>query len=197
MAFEFAAKSEISGDYYEFGSYEGFSLINAFYSSSHYGFANKYYIFDSFEGLPELEDGEMLEGYNVFEKGQYSCSEDRLKDILTQSGVVLDDFHFIKGFYSASLKDENNMALTSNSDIAIAHIDCDLESSARDVLQFIEGKLQDGAVLLFDDWFCFKGRSDKGVKKAFLDWQQNSKWQCTEYFCYSWAGICFIVSEKP
>lgn len=76
---------------------------------------------------------------------------------------------------------------------AVVHIDCDLYSSARDVLQFVEPHLVEGSLILFDDWFCYRGRRDKGVRGAFEKWLMTSGWAAEEYFRYDWPCICFIM----
>jgi hypothetical protein len=82
----------------------------------------------------------------------------------------------------------------SDSLVSIAHIDCDLYSSALDCLNFLDGRLADGAILLFDDWFCFRGHRDHGVRAALEVWSCGKKYDLIEYFSYSWAGKAFIVN---
>ena len=51
--------------------------------------------------------------------------------------------------------------------ISIALIDCDLYSSTALVLKFIRNMLMDKTILIFDDWNCFDGDSQKGQRRAF------------------------------
>ena len=73
------------------------------------------------------------------------------------------------------------------------HIDCDSYSPARDVLEFVEPHLVEGSLVLFDDWFCYRGRRDKGARGAFEAWLKTSGWSAEEYFRYDWPCICFIM----
>ena len=63
-AFEFAAHSNVSGDYLEFGVWKGRSFIRAFHTWKYILLNNRnlsgmnFYAFDSFEGLPEITSNE-------------------------------------------------------------------------------------------------------------------------------------------
>jgi len=200
-AFEFSIKSEVRGDYFEFGTYQGASLGNAIKSfdklKSRYNYEGEcqFYGFDSFEGLPELTSGDELESYEAFSGGQYTCSEDQVRQNVMSSvgpGVSLE---LIPGFYSKSLSDPKVLERFCDKKAAVVHIDCDLYSSAVDCLKFIDDKYSDGTLIMFDDWFCFRGRKDSGVQKAFYEWVSESDVVYSEYFRYAWSGICFILNR--
>ena len=44
------------------------------------------------------------------------------------------------------------------------HVDCDLHESAKEVLRFIEGMVQRGTILIFDDWHAYSGHEDENEK---------------------------------
>lgn len=65
---------------------------------------------------------------------------------------------------------------------AIVNIDCDLYESARVVLRFIESLLTEGTVLIFDDWYTFRGNPNLGEQRAFREWTATlTDWIFTEY----------------
>jgi len=200
-AFEFSIKSEVRGDYFEFGTYQGASLKNAIKSfsklSARYNYEGecRFYGFDSFEGLPDLTAGDELESYQVFEGGQYACGKDQVYDNVISSAGDGINLELIPGYYSDSLSDPRVIEKFSGMSAAVIHIDCDLYSSAADCLRFIEDKYTDGTLILFDDWFCFRGRKDAGVQKAFYEWVSKSGVVYSEYFRYAWSGICFILNK--
>ena len=202
LAFEFAVKSGIEGDYYEFGVYRGNSLINALrarqWVSKKFGRpgCTRLYAFDSFTGLPPLTDADKLDSYDVFEEGIYACSREEVEEELRKAGVPVNDVCFVPGFYDQSLKTGETRRLTQGSVAAIVHIDCDLYSSATECLAFLNRYIQDGTVLLFDDWFCYRGRPDRGVQHAFSEWLPGTGYIKSEYFRYSWAGIAFILNTQ-
>ena len=202
LAFEFAVKSGIEGDYYEFGVYRGNSLVNALRAreqvAARFGrlVCPRLYAFDSFAGLPPLTDADKLDGYDAFDEGTYACSQKEVEEELRKAGVSVHDLRFVPGFYDQSLKAADTLRLIQSSVAAIVHIDCDLYSSAADCLAFLNGCIQDGTVLLLDDWFCYRGRPDRGVRGAFNKWLPGTAYSGSEYFRYSWAGIAFILNTQ-
>lgn len=202
-AFEFIYKSETDGDYYEFGVFQGMSLGRAIRANTSWkkktgrNFVHQFFGFDSFEGLPQFTNQDNLDGYGVFQPGQFSdTSDDAVLAKIKQEGLSAANVKLIPGFFSESLSADSTRRILSDSRVAIAHIDCDLYSSATECLAFLDGRLADGAVLLFDDWYCYRGRPDCGVHKAFVEWQSCRPYYVSDYFSYSWAGRAFIVNLK-
>ena len=76
--------------------------------------------------------------------------------------------------------------------------DCDLYSSACDVFRYLHHILQDGTILIIDDWFSFKGNPTKGVQSAFNKWlisdNIKSKFIVNEYQRDDWKRNSFIVN---
>jgi hypothetical protein len=57
--------------------------------------------------------------------------------------------------------------------------------------------LQEGALILFDDWFNFRGSEAKGEQKAFWEYAQSQNcWKFIEYQTYATFGKSFIVQSK-
>ena len=200
-AFEFIYKSESDGDYYEFGVYQGVSLARAVRADMGWRkktgrcHVSRFFGFDSFEGFPPFAEADALEGYGVCQPGQFAnTSLDAVRAEIAREQMPIDAVTLIPGFFSQSLKSDTTRAALADSRVAIAHIDCDLYSSAQECLEFLDGRLIDGAVLLFDDWYCYRGRPDRGVRKAFVEWQASCAYLVSEYFGYSWAGRAFIVN---
>ena len=195
MSFTFLRKSGIRGHYYEFGCYQGLSLINASVVSSQMQFMpDQFYVFDSFKGLPALKGKDQLQDYDVFKEQQYSCSMEEVKQNLAKANAPLERYNFIEGFYDQSLSDPALLSKMGDSRASFVHIDCDLYSSAVPVLKFIENRIVDGSIVMFDDWFCYRGRPDRGVARAFNEWKESASYTFTEYFKYSWSGIAFICN---
>lgn len=200
-AFEFVYKSEVNGVFAEFGVYQGMSFSRALKVNETWQQKTKrnhivnFVGFDSFEGLPTFTKEDFLETYEVFKEGQFSeTSVDKVLELLKGEGCATENVHLIPGLFSETLEAPKTLDIFNNQKVAIAHIDCDLYSSAVDCLNFLETRFHDGAVLLFDDWFCYRGRSDRGVHKATLEWLAQSQFKVSEYFNYSWAGKAFIVN---
>ena len=202
-AFEFIYKSETDGDYCEFGVYQGVSLLRALQADykwrkqTNRRHVKRFFGFDSFLGLPPFKKGDQLEGYEVFKEGQFDDTNvEMVLQRISEGGFKSDKIQLVSGLFSDTLTSPSVVEWFSNSVVSIAHIDCDLYSSALDCLNFLDGRLADGAILLFDDWFCFRGRRDCGVRAAFEYWSCKNKYRVTDYFPYSWAGKAFIVNTS-
>ncbi len=81
---------------------------------------------------------------------------------------------------------------------AIVHIDSDLYASARTVLFGVEPILQDGSLILFDDWFMYRGDPEKGEQRAFAEFlAEHPKWRAIPYQTYSVFCNSFIMHRRP
>ena len=48
---------------------------------------------------------------------------------------------------------------------------------------------------MFDDWFCFHGRPDKGEQRACREWlDANPQISLVPYRDFHWAGRSFLVN---
>ena len=56
---------------------------------------------------------------------------------------------------------------------------------------------QDGTMVLFDDWFLFKGHPDKGESRAFSEFlTAHREWEAVPYRTYGTCGRAFILSRR-
>ena len=75
-------------------------------------------------------------------------------------------------------------------------IDCDLHTPAKIALDFIKDSLQEGSILLLDDYFAYKGNKKKGVSGAFeLFKSANKNFEFRRMFDYGLGGVAFIISR--
>jgi O-methyltransferase len=155
--------------YCEFGLFKGYSFWKAQDLANRHGLsAVRFYGFDSFEGLPEIEGLDQAAGAE-FRQGQYACDLESVKKHLdTAGGVDWSRTQLIKGFFSETLKPERASTYGIGT-VGIAMIDCDLYESTVDVLKFLEGRLRDGTILVMDDWNCFRGDDSYGQRRALRD----------------------------
>jgi len=166
LAFEKVQSMHVAGDYLEFGVYQGTSFILAARMAERHSLkAMRYFAFDSFEGLPEAEG-------RKFNKGDYCCSEESFTCMITKAGVPLRKVVRVKGWYDETLTNYTRKRHQLNQ-AAVIHVDCDLYSSAKVVLAFVEHLVQVGTILIFDDWYAFSNEADMrnfGEQKAFNEW---------------------------
>ena len=113
---------------------------------------------------------------------------------LKKNKINLDKVNIIEGYYedtlNEQLKKKYNMSKAS-----IIMIDCDLYNSAKLVLEFVTDIVQDGTILIFDDWFAYKGNRMKGEQLAANEWlEKNSKFKLIPFSRYGVYQNSFIVS---
>lgn len=124
----------IDGCFTEFGVFKGGTLRFMAHKLPNRVFHG----FDSFEGLPEAWAGFDLA------KGAFNLGG-RLPKM--PRNVMLH-----QGFFDASLPIWKE---THADTIAFMHIDCDLYSSTKTILEQLVGRLQVGTVILFDEYFNY------------------------------------------
>lgn len=144
-------------------AFRGSSFISAFYASRKAGMNDvRFFAFDSFQGLPE---GEL---YN-WGKGMYACSKRRFLANIRKAGVDMRRVTTVEGYYCDSLTEAAREKCGIRR-AAVVHLDCDLQSSTAEALAFIEGMVDEGTVLIFDNWACFDASDEHGQRRAFRDW---------------------------
>lgn len=196
----------IEGDIFEFGVYTGRSLALLSYyheinkkSIHKINFQRKVIGFDSFEGLPNSEDHPRWEPkmfsvnhsyHPIIEKGK-KVNQEVIFDLFNKCNLPKPDIE--AGEFCITLK---NTIGTIYKKAALIHIDCDLYESTKTVLFGLNPILQEGTILLFDDWFNFKGNKNKGEQRAFYEFfQKENKWKYIEYQTYATFGKSFIVTS--
>ena len=208
----------IVGDYYEFGVWKGDTFASVYNSINSYAlrrlsltpnsaenqvaylarsfFINKikYIAFDSFLGLPRLTPEDKYS--DDFVEGQFACSESQFLRNIEKKKVPLDKVELVSGFYSETCQVDNACKYSKAS---LIWLDCDLYSSASDAFRLIEHIIQDGTILVIDDWFCNKGSPFHGVQKAFFEFSEkvSDDFIFTEYLKDSWKRNSFVVSARP
>lgn len=193
QAFAFVHLNGIRGDYFEFGLWQGRTFLLArrlkmLYRLEHMHLRG----FDSFQGLPEVKPGES----EIWSTGQFACSYQKFRSILSSNGVRDTEFTLVQGFYDESL-DEKQHTLLAGRTAAIVYIDCDLYELTLPVLRFIERYLVNGAVVCFDDFYCYAGRPDRGEQRALKEFLAETPGiDFQRYLAYCPAGQSFIVNRK-
>jgi hypothetical protein len=193
-AMNFVSASELEGDYLEFGTFRGATFVSAYHFARLHRLRDMhFYGFDSFEGLPETKG---LDANSEFAARQYACDLADFKNILKQARVPARSVTLTKGWFDQSLTEELRAGLSLKK-AALIWVDCDLYSSTIPVLEWIVPYLQPGTVLIFDDWYCFKGDPRKGEQRAAAEWlERHPQWQLIPWRPFGWAGMSFLVHEK-
>ena len=210
-AASFSVMNQIEGDYLEFGVWQGYSFVVAYHAIKqkrleHYKRDYKspeydkwklneprYFAFDSYAGLPGGGSHNRMIDY---QEGAYSCSEEMFLDNIRSADVDTKDVVSIKGFYDETLI-KNTKNKYNIGKAAIVMIDCDIYESTVSVLEFLTDIVQQGTILIFDDWFRFKGSTDYGEQLACKEWlTKNPNIELIEFWRQGPQAISFIVNMK-
>lgn len=114
-----------------------------------------FYGFDSFEGLPE-------DWRKGFLKGHFN-----LNGFLPN---VNSNVKLVKGLFSDTLQDFLD---EHKEHVSYVHIDCDLYSSTKYVLETLKDRFVVGTVLLFDEFYNYPGW-EEGEFKAWMEFAENN-----------------------
>lgn len=140
----------------EFGVASGFTINQIARAVE----GRKVYGFDSFDGLPE------------------DWRPDVPADSFRQSAlpVVEPNVELVVGMFADTLPD---FLEKHGEPVAFIHIDCDLYSSTKCVLDHLKDRMQDGTIIAFDEIRSYQGFEEHEYK-AFNEFLQETgyNWQC-------------------
>jgi hypothetical protein len=105
------------------------------------------YGFDSFLGLPEAWRGE-------YPKGSFAIDTYRLEEIVKWDSVAI-----VSGLFEDSLPAwiDIQQPYLDGEGIALIHIDCDLYSSTKFVLDTLRPWIKSGTIIVFDEFWNYPG----------------------------------------
>lgn len=185
--------SSLMGDYLEFGVFKGETFNHVARRAMTRMPWMRFFAFDSFKGLP-VPTGVDTNG--EFEAGQFSCSESEFRNSLTVTGIDMDRVVVVSGWYSESLTPELK-ASTQLSLASLVLVDCDLYESTCPVLKFLTDLVTTGTILIFDDWFHFRGNPSRGVQLACKEWlEANPSISLVDWHLYGAYGKTFLVVRR-
>jgi len=116
---------------------------------------NTLYVFDTFEGLPEVRsiDKSKNKWECDFFKGEFKADYKDVKNFLKKEKKV----YIYKGIFP-----QKNKEIIENKKFIFVHLDVDIYSSTKDCLEFFYPRMESGGVILSHDY-----STAKGVRKAF------------------------------
>jgi len=163
---------EVDGLFLEFGTASG-ATLNRF---AKWRPEKKFFGFDSFKGLPETWVGpNMLPG---------TFKQDKLPTMRSNVDLVI-------GYFDESLV---GFLEKHPEKVAFIHLDADLYSSTRYVLDHIYDRFQPGTVVLFDEYFNYPNWENDGEFKA---WQEIVKEKGLKYeYTHFMTGSARRVAAK-
>jgi len=202
-ALDYINYERIPGDVLEFGVFTGLSL--AILSQGHAfdpkGMDRRFVGFDSFAGLPSSADAHARwqpadcatnHGWHPRLPFGARVTPEVTRDLFAACELPEPELH-VGAFVDTIAR----VVPSRHPAIALAHLDCDLYESTRDALEASAPALQDGAMLMFDDWFHYRGNPRKGQSRAFSEFlSAHPEWIATSYRTYATFCHAFILSRR-
>lgn len=203
FAVEYVNYEAVPGDILEFGVFGGISLamLSEAMRYDPKGMQRRIVGFDSFQGLPAG-----TEAHARWKEGD--CAINHAWHPMIPMGepitpdVVRDLFHACHlgvPRLEVGLFGERIAATIPHAyeQAALVHVDCDLYESTREVLAGVAPILQTGAMVLFDDWFHYKGDPRQGEARAFHEFlDEHPEWGAQPYRQYGVFGKAFVLHRK-
>lgn len=179
---------DVRGDYVEFGVAAGHSLGLAWVGlrAARLDYLNdqemmailarrgrwperRFFGFDSFQGLPAMEG---VDANPVWRPGDYGCSRERVTANLESIGIPLTEVELVAGPFERTLRQREPRHYDIDR-AALVVVDVDLYGSTVEALDFIAPALDTGSVIVFDDYFAFRGDPARGEARAFREFQER------------------------
>lgn len=216
-AWGYVYSNQLKGAYYEFGVYRGASFRESWkalgeftrwqkeqltaeepwrreVAAAYAKHTHHFYAFDTFSGIPDNP-----EGHPIFKKGTFAGSLEAFREGNELVGLrESPSVRYFQGTF-AEVSAAQGPALKELDLAAVVNVDCDLYESSRDALALIAPKLQQGTVLMMDDWNQFLASDAAGSRRALREFKQaNPVWRFEPWFAYEFAGQAFFVHrDRP
>jgi len=197
---EFSVRSNLTGDVMEFGTLLGYTARWLAGLIREYGSSVSLWLYDSFEGLPDIQAEEDLTSYDVqvnktWFKGAMKVYPEIHSRVQEALGRIIppDSLHVIKGYFEQTLG-----ANLPEGKATIIHVDSDLYASAKFVLETLlrAEKFQDGTILIFDDFNSNRANPRMGERLALLEaFASQTRFTVSPWFSYGWNGQTFFVHD--
>lgn len=194
-AFFYVELDKLEGDYLEFGVFQGGSFISAYKCWRSIGFGQElprqFYGFDSFEGVRVHAEKDQ---HPSWVNGTFDVDFLKVKKRISKH-LRNAKWQLFKGYFEDTIRDKQARDFGIDK-IAIALIDVDLGGPAKLALDFLRASLQEGSIVIFDDYLFYRGNLNCGEQWAFNEFQrENNNFRFSRLFDYGVCGRAFIVSE--
>lgn len=197
---EFLTYNRVFGDYAEFGVYQGktFGTAYHFFKQTEDKFPEikkmTFHALDSFEGFQELKG---VDDHPMFQKGGRAAGTDVFYEVMKKMKVPTQQVKTYEGWFSETLRAGGQAdQQIRDASLSFVYFDCDLYESAMDVLPFLEKKLMFGAIVAFDNWFCFAAHPEKGEQGALTEFLKTRPYiKMIPFGRFGWHGFAFVYHK--
>jgi hypothetical protein len=153
----------LTGDYIEFGCWQGQSLYNTLNIMNNLGIKDKNVVgIDCFEGIP-IDYGHINCREKLFNDTSYEICLNNIKNNSNNFLDLLSSVHVLKAFFKESDNILSFLKERNIHKICFVHLDCDVVKSCEEALNLLleNDLLNKEFILQFDDW---------GIKTEIPEW---------------------------
>ena len=192
------------GDYLEFGVNKGNSFIRSYHTFDHYiKYYNKkfssnlkmpdFYAFDVFEGsVPESQihkESEYIPSH--WNNSLWSYSSEAFIKNCKSNNLDLNKIKVVKGLFEDTLTSFDQNIETAS----VIFFDSDFYNSTLQALKFSKKFMSIGTILVFDDYFRFRGKENYGPHGAFKNFCEEENIKFREFDLYKGQIVSYICSD--
>jgi hypothetical protein len=167
---EYIRLNNINGDVVECGVWKGGNILGVMEYLHHYKIDKKIWLFDTFEGMTDPEENDIDLNNNHASNMLHIpivlaySPIDEVKENLSRSNFNKENLIFVIGDVSETLINKNNIP----EKISLLRLDTDWYKSTKDELNYLYPKLENGGVLIVDDYGHWRG-SKQAVDEYFYN----------------------------
>ena len=190
------------GDYFEFGVFNGTSMICMYQVLQEMKFDHvRLFGFDLFEGMP---DAAATDDGGVWKPGEFAASYEMTKERLAAAGLSPERAVLIKGWFNETLNGDT-IARLGISHVGAIMVDADIYSSSKQALNFCAPLIKREALLIMDDWYAEDGRfvdrnlgQPRALREFFAEHSEFHKVDIGPYSCFDRrpAGHVFALKRS-
>lgn len=179
------------GHYMEFGVFDGRTFTIAWHSMAHRCPWMRFFGFDTFAGIRGARaDEEYIDG-------TYFSNRNTFHHHWKVSGLDPARCEAIPGDYRESLMEPGLLDRLGIDAAAVVHIDCDVYEAAKIALNFVAPVLQQGSVLLFDEFHANHASNATGERRALREMlEENPSIEVERWHDYALEGRSFLVHRR-
>ena len=190
-AFYISSIENIQGDYFEFGVFTGSSFCHSIRCAKALAKYDEqlknmhFFGYDSFEGFGDISEIDKHKFYtDINFETSYKKTKQRIMKLVDES-----KFSLVKGYF------EDSLSSICTNKARIIFIDSDTYSSANLALNFLKQSIQEGTIIILDDFFSYRGSMDIGVAGATYEFMKKMNFQFRELASYGMGGKIIIISK--
>jgi len=166
-AVNYVSYSLVDGDIAEFGVQNGLSASYLSYALSRIKKNNKaLLLFDSFQGLPEVENTDFGMKEVAQDKWKKSAFKGDENTARKRCKKYFDNFKIYPGWFKETLPQ-----LPDTQKLALVQVDCDFYESTKEVLDYLFSRsmIGQGAMICFDEFNASTSNNGNGERRAWLE----------------------------